>query len=482
MPALGADMEAGTLVRWRKQPGERVKRGEIMAEVETEKGVIEVESFSEGVVAAQHVSPGTKVPVQTLLATISQLEAAPGAAPKVAPPVVPSIEPSNQPAAPLTPPTAPPRHAPEALPAMQVPPLHATPAARKLLREFGMAPRDVPGTGSHGSITRQDVVTAAQQAAPPEQPQAAGDGRVPSHTGASFGPQAPAGRIVASPRARRLAEARAISLDALTGTGPSGSIVAADVERAVRTAAAPESGDGRARMRRAIAQAMTHSKREIPHYYLSHVVDLGPVLAWLSLENEQRRPSERLLAGTLFVRAVALAARQIPELNGQYVDEQLHISREVHVGVAVSLRGGGLVAPAIANTDRLSLDELSAAFKDVVNRARTGMLRSSEMSLPTITVTSLGERGVETVYPIIIPPQVAMVGFGTIVERPMVVAHAVVPRPTVTVTLAADHRVSDGHRGGLFLAAVCNLLKEPLIHEARRTPPRDLPEPRSDRA
>jgi pyruvate dehydrogenase E2 component (dihydrolipoamide acetyltransferase) len=168
-----------------------------------------------------------------------------------------------------------------------------------------------------------------------------------------------------------------------------------------------------------------------------------------------------LLYGVLLLKAVALALREFPELNAQWKDGQAAPGKAIHVGVAIALRQGGLVAPALHDTDRQSLDELMRNFRDLVQRARSGALRSSELSDPTITVTSLGEQGVESVYAVIYPPQVAIVGFGKIVERPWVVGHQVVPRSVLTATLSADHRVSDGHRGALFLAAVDRLLQEP---------------------
>jgi pyruvate dehydrogenase E2 component (dihydrolipoamide acetyltransferase) len=268
-------------------------------------------------------------------------------------------------------------------------------------------------------------------------------------------------RVRVSPFARKLASRYGVDLERLQGTGPLGAVIAADVERARGAEPPARAEDPGAAMRQAIARAMSRSKAEIPHYYLSHTVDLAAPLAWLRQHNENCTIDDRLLAGVLFVRAVAQAVRKTPEINAHYTRDGLHALADVHVGVAVSLRGGGLVAPAIMHADRLTLSELGRAFRDVVNRARAGQLRSSEMSNPTITITSLGERGVETVYPIIIPPQVAMVGFGIITERPTALAGSVVVRPTVTVTLAADHRVSDGHRGALFLSALANVLKEP---------------------
>jgi pyruvate dehydrogenase E2 component (dihydrolipoamide acetyltransferase) len=206
---------------------------------------------------------------------------------------------------------------------------------------------------------------------------------------------------------------------------------------------------------------MTRSKREIPHYYLSTTIDMQRAIEWLAEENEKRPVTERLLHGALLLKSVALALREVPEMNAVWDGGRVVLSEAIHVGVATSLRQGGLVAPALHHTDRLGLSELMQKFRDLVSRARSGGLRSSELADPTITVTSLGEQGVEAVFPIIYPPQVAIVGFGKLVERPWVVEGRIVPRPLVTVTLAADHRVSDGHRGGLFLAAVDRLLQEP---------------------
>jgi len=190
-------------------------------------------------------------------------------------------------------------------------------------------------------------------------------------------------------------------------------------------------------------------------------VDLSRSLAWLAAENEKRPVAGRLLYGVLLLKAVALAAGEVPELNGFWEGDAPRPSEAVHVGVAVSLRGGGLVAPALHDTDRKSLDELMAEFRDLVQRARAGTLRSSELADPTITVTSLGEQGVEGVFGLIFPPQVALVGFGKVVERPWAEGGGVFVRPVIQASLAADHRVVDGHRAGLFLAAVDRRLQEP---------------------
>lgn len=389
MPSLGSDMEAGTLVEWLKGPGDAVKRGDIVAVVETQKGAIEIEIFEDGIIEAQLVEVGQTVPVGTPLARLKR----PGEA-----------------AAPLAE-TAPP-------PAAEPPP----------------TPLPMP-------------------VAPPP-PQASV-------------PQKPPTELQASPAARRLAAERGIDLGTLAGSGPGGAVVLADVEAAGGKAAitppakAIPRGIDLDEMRRAIAAAMSRSKREIPHYYLSHDIDLAAAAAWLSETNAARVPEQRLLIGTLLLKAVALALTRHKGFNGFYGKDGFAPSTAVHVGAAVAIRGGGLVAPAIHDTDKLNLDALMAKMRDLVARVRAGTLRSSELADPTVTISSLGERGVEGMFSIIYPPQVAIFGIGKVVERPWAVAGQVALRPVVSVTLAGDHRVSDGHRGALVLAEIDGLLQEP---------------------
>ena len=386
MPSLGADMEAGTLVEWLVKPGDWVKRGDIVAVVETQKGAIEIETFQSGRIEKILISLNSKVPVGTPLAEIrTEGEAKPGAA--AAAPI---------PKAPLAPAVPPP---------VQVP---------------------------------------IRAPAPP-----------PTAAGAR-----------ASPAARRLAEERGIDLSTITGTGPQGAITYADVERRLGApAAAPEKKRAPAlnldAMRAAIVAAMARSKWEIPHYYLEHQIDVTVCEQWLAPKNAVLPPDSRLLIGALALKAVALAARRYPAFNGFYRDNKFEPSPAVHVGVAIAIRGGGLAAPALHDVDQTPLDQLMSRMRDLVQRTRAGRIRSSEISDPTITVSSLGERGVEALYGIIYPPQVAIVGFGKVVARPWVVDGAVGPRSVATITLSGDHRVSDGHAGALFLAEIGKLLQEP---------------------
>jgi pyruvate dehydrogenase E2 component (dihydrolipoyllysine-residue acetyltransferase) len=281
----------------------------------------------------------------------------------------------------------------------------------------------VKGTGPHGAITRADVARAAKapKSPPPVQPTIAAEAPVSS-------PAAGAPELSAAAAKRR-------------------------------AAMSPE--ERREAMRKVIAAAMSRSKREIPHYYLGTRVNMRRAMACLQAYNLQRPVTERLLYSVFLLKATALAARQIPEINGFWVEGAFKPADAVHVGIAISLRQGGLIAPAIHDIDKKPLAEIMVNLRDLVKRVRAGVLRSSEIADATITVTSLGEEGVETVFGVIYPPQVALVGFGKITEQVWAADGMLGARPTVMATLAADHRASDGHRGGLFLAAIDRILQEP---------------------
>jgi pyruvate dehydrogenase E2 component (dihydrolipoamide acetyltransferase) len=394
MPSLGADMEAGTLVEWLKQPGEAVKHGDVIAVVETQKGAIEVEVFENGVIEKLLVPIGQTVPVGTALAFIRSAGPPIAAAPR---------------------------------------PIAAAPPQR---------------------------VAPAPIAAP-------SPARIPAAAAA------PAAGLKISPAARKFAEEKGIDPAIVQGTGPDGAIVFVDVENAWRrleaappakapvVAKAPPKGIDLAAMRGAIAAAMARSKREIPHYYVQHATDLGPATEWLARTNADRPPERRLVLGALLVRAIALAVRALPEFNGFFREGRFQPGERVHVGNAIALRGGGLVAPAIHDADRIGLEEIMVKLRDLVNRVRAGRYRSSELADPTVTLTSLGDRGADALLPIINPPQVAIIAAGTPVRRPWLVGDEIVARPLLQLALAADHRVSDGHRGALLLADIARRLAEP---------------------
>jgi pyruvate dehydrogenase E2 component (dihydrolipoamide acetyltransferase) len=349
MPSLGADMEEGTLLLWKVRPGDTVHRGDIIAEVATDKGDIEIEVFEDGVVTKLLVEAGADVPVGTVLAIIGE-DTAPARPSRV----------------------------------------KASPVARRLASERGVDLHSIAGTGTGGAITRDDVLKAA----PPETKRA-------------------------QPK--------------------------------------PE------RVRLAIAAAMARSNREIPHYYLETHIDMKPATDWLAEQNQKLALEQRLLPVVILLKAVARSLGDVPELNGYWVDDTLKPSADVHIGLAIAIRGGGLVTPAIHDVDKKSVHEVMTALRDLIPRARVGRLRSSELSDATITVTNLGDLGVETVHGVIYPPQVALVGFGKIMEQPWAVDGMLGIRPVVSATLAGDHRATDGRRGAQFLDALNRHLQEPEV-------------------
>lgn len=377
MPSLGADMESGFLREWHVKPGDRVSRGDIIAEVETQKGIIDIEVFDEGLVGELLIRRDEKVPVGTLMTHIlTEEEVRSG----VKPPVIPARgpEPVVEVAVERTAPTPVPRH------------LRASPLARKIAAEKGIDLSTLQGTGPGGAITRQDI----------------------EHV------------MAAHERPREVKQPASESI------------------------------------RLAVAAAMSKSNREIPHYYLQTKIDMSPALQWLAEANRNRAVKDRLLPVVLLIKATAKALVDVPDLNAWW-ENGLQRKQDVHIGFVVSLRGGGIIVPAIHDVGKKSLDEIMKGLSDIIPRARAQTLRSSELADSTITVTSLPEGSVETVFGVIYPPQVALVGFGTIREEPWAEGGMLAARPVLTVSLSADHRATDGITGGQFLQALKKHLHTP---------------------
>jgi pyruvate dehydrogenase E2 component (dihydrolipoamide acetyltransferase) len=419
MPVLGADMDRGTLSRWRVSEGDHVTKGDIIADVDTDKATMEVEVFESGIVERLLVHEGETVPVGTPLAVL--------------------VAAAETAAAPTPSPVLAPSHDGVAVGPVRV---EASPLARQLAAKLGVDLGAVRGSGPRGAITRGDVEQAAgavSAAAMTPTPVAAPSAAVPAvPTSAPAAPPTPARAEALPPPAT--------SVDA---HGP------------VPASTRGVDADRRAAMRRATGALMARSKQQIPHYYLGTHIDLGHALRWMEEANLERSVAQRLIPAALLLKAAGRAARDVPQMNGFWVDDEFRKADGVHVGVATSLRGGGLIAPAIHDVDQKSLDQLMEDLRDVVERARSGTLRSSQMSDPTITLTNLGDQGIETVFGVIYAPQVALVGFGRVIERPWAENGLLGVRRVVHATLSADHRVSDGHIGGRFLAAISNYLQEP---------------------
>ena len=366
MPSLGADMEAGTLIAWRVKSGDIVKRGDIIAEVDTQKGLIEIEVFDEGTIGQLLIKEGEKVPVGTVLATI---------------------------------------------------------------------------------------IAEGENVAPQKKTVKAPLSKLPD-------------RIKISPLAKRLATDKGVDISKIKGTGHEGSITKKDIELAAKTKKEPmtkatvEKEVAPLGVREAIASAMSKSNKEIPHFYLETRIDMSIASDWLKKTNKELPLKKRMLSVVLLIKAMAKAIQEVPEVNA-YWENGLQLKDKINIGFAVSLRQGGVVIPSILNADQKSLDELMVLLNDLIPRARTLKLRSSELSESTITLTKMGEGDVDKVFGVIYPPQVAIVGFGSITEAVWIENNAMSIRPVIYVTLAADHRAIDGYLGGRFLTALKNNLQKP---------------------
>jgi len=447
LPSLGADMDEGKLLEWLVAPGDAVKKGQVICVVDTVKAAIDVECWHDGIMHAMVVEPGTTVPVGTLLAVLREEGEA-------ATEVDDRIKALRATQAPLT---------KEAPPADKVPAVEKLPAAEQAPRPEQAPPTRPPPAEAEAARPAPPPADKKPTERPADQPAA---------------PPAAARRV--SPAARKRAAELGIDLDRVPA-GADGTVALADVEQAAAAAAPPTAAPAPApeavaappaaaratmaerasQMRKVIGAAMARSKREIPHYYLAEEVPLIAAMAWLTDQNATRSVTDRLLLAPLLLRAVAAALRRYPEFNGYYRDDAFAPGEAINIGVAISLRAGGLVTPALMDVDRKDIDQLNRELLDLIRRTRAGSLKSGELSAGTITVTSLGDQGVGAVYGVIYPPQVALVGFGRVSERPWAVDGGLRAAPVITATLAADHRVSDGHRGGLFLAALRELLQNP---------------------
>jgi pyruvate dehydrogenase E2 component (dihydrolipoamide acetyltransferase) len=398
-------MTSGRVLEWYVKPGQAVHRGDVIGLVDTDKGAIEIEVWEDAEVTEILAAPGTRADVGAPLLALR----APGGAEPVA----------------------------------TKPPAETSRAAEK--------PAPVGPSAKEGPRNKS--------------PDAATSPASDAKTGATTSPAPGARRVRVTPVAKRRAEELGLDPEKLEGTGPGGAVSLEDVESAAGAEApassATDEGDRRRAMRQAIAAAMARSKKEIPHYYLATSVSVEAALSWIERTNADRAPANRILAAALHLKAITRGLREYPELNGFWEGGTLRIAEAIHPGLAISLRGGGLVAPAIHDVLPKSLEEISAAIRDVVQRARAGRLRGSEVTDATITVTSLGDRGVDAVFGVIYPPQVAIVGVGTPAERPWAENGMLDVRRIAQVTLAADHRASDGHRGALFLDRVAELLQVP---------------------
>jgi pyruvate dehydrogenase E2 component (dihydrolipoamide acetyltransferase) len=413
MPALEMAQETGKVVRWLRAPGDTVRKGEPLVEIETDKIVTEVEAPASGVLRDVTAHEGDVVPVGRTIARIAE-EAGAGAATAVPPAAA----------------------------------VKASPLARKLAEEHGVDLTRVKAAG--GKIEKADVLAhVAGQA-----PAVGGDG-------------APVRLTPASPKARRLAAERGIDLGALRGSGPGGAVLAADVA-AAPTAAAPVTAPSRAprveapavgTVWRIMAERMTASWTSAPHFYLVREVNVSRLVSWR--ERASKPTGARITYTDLLVRVVAAALAQHPRVNVAWKDGTIVRNADINVGLAVAV-DDGLLVPVLHRADALALSEIAARREDLVSRAQAGKLRPADIQGGGFTISNLGMYGVDAFNAIVNPPQAAILAVGRITDRVVAMNGQPAVQPTMVLTLSCDHRALDGARGAQFLGALAELIEEPL--------------------
>ncbi len=443
MPQMGYDMHEGKVVRWLKDEGEEVIRGEVIAEIETDKATVEYEAYTGGVMAKIVAEVGATIPVGELIAVIT----APGEAiPEdiLTDAAVAASADSPAPATVETPaPTA------EAAHSGDDGEVRASPLARRLANERGVDLSTVNGTGPGGRITEADI---------PEQ-----------------GPPAAAtnGFVRASPLAKRLARERGIDLTTLTGTGPGGRITEVDVPEHAAPVAAPATDDGAApaalvsetvelsRMRQAIARVTVDSKREAPHFYVAVDIDMTKAMSFRRDLNDELDVEKRVSVNDFIVKASAIAIGRHPKFNSFFRDDHLQMNASINVGIAIALESG-LIVPGINGCEGKSLGEIAVASRDLVARANSGTLRNDEYSGTTFSVSNLGMFDIESFTAIIFPPHAAVLAVGTVKEQPVVRDGELAVAQIMKATLSTDHRVADGAEAAQFLVEIKKLLENPI--------------------
>lgn len=453
MPQMGYDMKEGTVVRWIKKEGDDVARGEVIAEIETDKATVEFEAYVAGTLRKIVVDEGVTISVGTVIAVIGdpneELPAgiegnAPAAeAPAATPPVAPAPSSPNGAAA---------------VPA-NTGELRASPIARRLAREKGIDLAAITGTGPGGRIVEADVLAAADAPASPP-PSAA--------------PPAADGELRASPIARRLAREKGVDLTTVTGTGPGGRIVEADVLAAADSAPAPGAaaapvpepvaGSDRAelsRMRQTIARVTSDSKREAPHFYVASDVDMTKAMALRRDVNDEMDAESRVSVNDLVIKASALAIGKFPKFNAFFRDDHLEIHASVNIGIAIALESG-LIVPGINGCEGLSLVEIAKASRDLGDRARNGTLRNEEYTGTTFSISNLGMFDVDSFTAIIYPPHAAILAVGAVKEQPVVRGSEIAIAEIMKATISVDHRVADGAEAAQFLVEIKKLLENPV--------------------
>ncbi len=360
MPSLGADMTEGKLLNWRIKVGDRIKRGQIIADIETQKAAVEMENFKDGVVTSIKAIPLEIIPVGGLMAELELAE------------------------------------------------------------------------------------------------------EMPVHTMTLKQPSVPR----ASPAAKNLASEKGIDWKTLKGTGPNGVIELVDVESALPKTEGPKAtSEPFINVRKAIAAAMSKSKKEIPHYYLKMTADMDSLLLKLDALNERRPLEQKILLPALLAKIVSDTLKEFPNFNGYFIQDKFEAKPNINLGIVISLKNNGVIVPALLETETKDLSTLAVEFNDLIDRARNQKLRSRELSDSTFTITNLGDLGVEEVFGVIFPPQVGILGIGRVYQAPVIRDGQLLAGHRATFTLSGDHRVSDGIMGSRFLQILKSKIERNLFSD-----------------
>jgi pyruvate dehydrogenase E2 component (dihydrolipoamide acetyltransferase) len=410
MPKLGFDMREGTLVRWVKNEGEQINKGDVLAEIETDKATVEVESSAEGVVRRLLVGQGEVVPVGAPIAIVG------GADEKIEEPAAPRAEskPAASAPAPAPLPSAPgPATGVPAVAAPAAGPAKASPLARKMARDKRLDLSRIQGSGPGGRIVRRDIEAALAEGAQP------------------------------SPGAGRLYPAAAAPLPSFAPASYADETV------------------GLSKLRQAIGRRMAESKTSVPHFYVTHEYKMDALMALRSQINEYLPEDQKLSVNDFIVKAAALTLRQFPNLNASLDGDKVVRHGAVNIGVAVTVEGG-LLTVVSRDTDQKQLRQVSVEVKTMVARARDGKVRQDDIEGSTFSVSNLGMYDVENFIAIINPPEAAILAVGTACEVPVVENGTIRPGWRMKATISVDHRVSDGAEAARFMQALATYLEEPL--------------------
>ncbi|KWV92983.1 2-oxo acid dehydrogenase subunit E2 [Erythrobacter sp. YT30] len=470
MPALSPTMEEGTLAKWLVKVGDTIQSGDIMAEIETDKATMEFEAVDEGVLASVLVEEGTEsVKVGEVIAMLAEdgedVDAAASAA-----------NPAPSPA-----PTADPAPAPTPAPAAAKDGPAASPTARKLAEANGIDLAQVTGTGPKGKITKGDVESAISSGGGSSSPTPA-PAPTPAQTQSSGG--SGDGRIIASPLAKRIASQKGIDLSAVTGSGPNGRIVKADVESfdpasapapapaasapaptpAVQTPdhGAPFEEEKVSGVRKVIARRLTESKQTVPHYYLTIDIRLDPLLELRKQLNTSLEPDGvKLSVNDLLIKALAKALIRVPQCNVSFHSDTMRRYKRADISVAVAAPSG-LITPVITEADTKSLSTISSEMKTLAGKARDGKLLPHEYQGGTASLSNLGMFGIKQFDAVINPPQGMILAVGAGQQQPYVVDGEIKPATVLHASGSFDHRAIDGADGAQLMEAIKQLCENPM--------------------